>query len=81
MSKKNKRQHKQKEELVEFNGTVIEALKGSRFRVQLENGHVVLCHLAGKLRKYYIRIVPGDKVTIEVTPYDPTRGRIVFREK
>ncbi len=62
-------------------GQVIEALPSTHFRVKLENGQELLCHLAGKLRMYRIKILPGDRVTVEVTPYDPKRGRIVYREK
>jgi translation initiation factor IF-1 len=71
---------KKKEEAVEVEGTVIEAVKGG-FRVELESKHVVLCHLGGKLRKHYIRVISGDKVTIEISPYDMTKGRITFRHK
>jgi len=74
---------KKKEENLEMQGTVAEALKGSKFRVKLDNvsDHVVLCHLGGKLKKNYIKVIPGDKVDIEVSPYDLTRGRIVFRHR
>ena len=70
-----------KEELSEMRGTVNEVLPDSRFRVKLENGHVVLGHISGKMRMHYIRILPGDKVTVQLTPYDLTKGRIVFRAK
>ncbi len=70
-----------KEEAIEVNGTVVEALANTQFRVELENGHMVLAHVAGKMRKHFIRIVPGDLVTVEVSPYDLTRGRIVYRER
>ena len=70
-----------KEELLEFPGTVSEVLPNATFRVKLENGHIVLGHISGKMRMHYIRILPGDKVTVELTPYDLTRGRIVFRAK
>lgn len=70
-----------KEEQIEMEGTVIDALPNTMFRVQLENGHVVLAHISGKMRKNYIRILKGDKVTIEMTPYDLTKGRITFRHK
>ena len=70
-----------KEELLEFPGMVSELLPNATFRVKLENGHVVLGHISGKMRMHYIRILPGDKVTVELTPYDLTRGRIVFRVK
>lgn len=70
-----------KEEPIEIIGTVIKALPNAMFQVQAENGHEILAQLSGKMRKYYIRIVPGDKVTVEVSPYDLSRGRIVFRNK
>jgi translation initiation factor IF-1 len=66
---------------IELEGTVIEALPGTQFRVRLENGHEVLAYPAGKMRRYYIRILLGDKVKVEVTPYDLTRGRITYRFK
>ena len=62
-------------------GQVIEALPSTHFRVKLDGGQELLCHLAGKLRMYRIKILPGDRVTVEITPYDPKRGRIVYREK
>lgn len=62
-------------------GTVVEALPNTTFRVEIEGGLLVLAHVAGKMRKHFIRIVPGDKVTVEVSPYDPSRGRIVYRER
>ena len=62
-------------------GKVIEALPSTHFRVKLDDGEEALCHLAGKLRIYRIKILPGDRVTVEITPYDPKRGRIVYREK
>jgi translation initiation factor IF-1 len=68
-----------KEEAVEVEGTVLEALPNAMFRVEVQKGHVVLAHLAGKLRMHYIRILPGDKVRLELSPYDLTRGRITFR--
>lgn len=70
-----------KEEAIEVNGKVVEALANTQFRVELENGHQVLAHVAGKMRKHFIRIVPGDRVTVEVSPYDLNRGRIVYRER
>jgi translation initiation factor IF-1 len=60
---------------------VVEPLKNAKFRVELENGHIVLAHVSGKMRKHYIRILPGDKVTVELSPYDLTRGRITYRSK
>ena len=68
-----------KEDAVEIEGTVIEALSNAMFRVEVPGGHHVLAHLAGKLRMHYIRILPGDKVKVELSPYDLTRGRITFR--
>lgn len=70
-----------KEEAIEVDGTVVEALANTQFRVELQNGHMVLAHVAGKMRKHFIRIVPGDKVTVEVSPYDMNRGRITYRER
>ena len=68
-----------KENTLEFSGEVVELLKNAMFRVQLENGHVVTAHTAGKLRKNRIRVLQGDNVTVEMTPYDLTKGRIIFR--
>lgn len=68
-------------ETVEYVGTVVEALPNTMFRVELENGHEVLAYLSGKMRKFYIRIYLGDKVKVQVSPYDLTRGRITFRVK
>lgn len=70
-----------KEEQIEMEGTVVDTLPNTMFRVQLENGHTVLAHISGKMRKNYIRILKGDKVTVEMTPYDLTKGRITFRHK
>ncbi len=70
-----------KEEAIEVQGTVIEPLPNAMFRVELENGHKVLAHISGKMRMHYIKILPGDTVTVELSPYDLTRGRIVYREK
>lgn len=70
-----------KEELIEVEGTVIEALPNAIFRVELENGHEILGHISGKLRMNYIRILPGDTVTVELSPYDLNRGRITWRKK
>lgn len=70
-----------KEEAIEVEGTVSKALANTQFRVSLDNGHEVLAHVAGKMRKHFIRIVPGDRVTVEVSPYDLNRGRIIFRER
>jgi len=70
-----------KEELIEFSGTVTELLPNAMFRVELENGHVILAHTSGRMRKNRIRVLVGDKVTVEMTPYDLTKGRITFRHK
>lgn len=70
-----------KEEAIEVEGKVLEPLPNAMFRVELDNGHVVLAHISGKMRKFYIRILPGDRVTVELSPYDLTRGRITYREK
>ena len=70
-----------KEEAIVAEGEILENLPNAMFRVKLENGHVVLAHVSGKMRMYYIRIVPGDKVTVELSPYDLVRGRITKREK
>ena len=70
-----------KQDVIEVEGRVVEALPNAMFQVQLENGHVVLAHVSGKIRMNFIRILPGDKVTIELTPYDLTRGRITYRFK
>ncbi len=70
-----------KEEGITVEGTVVEALPNAMFRVELENGHKVLAHVSGKMRMHFIRILPGDKVTVELSPYDLTRGRITYRYK
>ncbi|MFN3202667.1 MAG: translation initiation factor IF-1 [Bradymonadia bacterium] len=70
-----------KEEAITVEGTVIEPLPNAMFRVELENGHKILAHVSGKMRKFFIRILPGDKVTVEVSPYDLTRGRITYRAR
>lgn len=70
-----------KEELIEVSGIVIEPLPNAMFRVELENGHKVLAHISGKMRMNFIRILPGDKVTLELSPYDLSRGRITYRSK
>lgn len=70
-----------KEEALSVEGVVTQALANTRFRVELENGHQVIAHVAGKMRKHFIRIVPGDKVTVELSPYDLTKGRITYRER
>ncbi|APG25615.1 MULTISPECIES: translation initiation factor IF-1 [Syntrophotalea] len=70
-----------KEEAIEVEGKVVEPLPNAMFRVKLDNGHIILAHISGKMRKFYIRILPGDRVTVELSPYDLTRGRITYREK
>ena len=70
-----------KQDAIEVEGTVLEALPNAMFQVQLENEHVVLAHVSGKIRMHFIRILPGDKVTVELTPYDLKRGRITYRFK
>lgn len=70
-----------KEDAIEMEGVVEEALPGTMFKVRLENDHTVLAHLSGKMRKFYIRILPGDQVTVELSPYDLNRGRITYRRK
>lgn len=66
-------------EVIELMGTVLETLPNAMFRVELENGHIILAHISGRMRKHYIKIIPGDKVTLEMTPYDLTKGRITYR--
>ncbi|MDS4020503.1 MAG: translation initiation factor IF-1 [Candidatus Competibacter sp.] len=68
-----------KEDHIEMEGTVVDTLPNTMFRVQLENGHVITAHISGRMRKHYIRILTGDKVKVELTPYDLTKGRIVYR--
>ena len=70
-----------KEDSIEMQGTVLATLPNTMFRVELENGHVVTAHISGKMRKHYIRILTGDTVTVQLTPYDLTKGRIVFRAR
>ena len=70
-----------KEDVIEIEGVVVEKLPNAMFKVELENGHQVLAHISGKLRKNFIRILPGDKVTMEMSPYDHTKGRITWRDK
>ena len=71
----------EKEEIIEVEGTILEALPNAMFRVELENGHKVLAHISGKMRMHYIKILPGDVVKVELSPYDLTRGRIIYRKK
>lgn len=70
-----------KDDVIEIEGTVVESLPNAQFRVELDNGHEVLAHISGKMRMNYIRILPGDRVRLELTPYDLTRGRITYRHK
>jgi len=70
-----------KDDVIEIEGVVVETLPNAMFKVELENGHIVLAHVSGKIRMHYIRILPGDKVTVELSPYDLTRGRITYRFK
>ncbi len=70
-----------KEEAIQVEGTVLETLPNAMFKVELENGHKVLAHVSGKMRMHFIKILPGDKVTVELSPYDLTRGRITYRAK
>lgn len=70
-----------KKDVIEVEGKVVEKLPNAMFQVELENGHVVLAHISGKLRMHYIRILPGDKVTLEMSPYDLSKGRIIWRDK
>ena len=69
-----------KEGVIQLKGKVLETLPNAMFRVELENGHVILAHISGRMRMHYIKILPGDKVTVELSPYDLTRGRIVYRD-
>lgn len=71
----------EKEDVIEVEGTVVEALPNTNFKVELENGHQILAHISGKLRMNYIKILPGDKVKVELSPYDLSRGRIIWRAK
>ena len=70
-----------KEDVIEMAGTIIETLPNTTFKVELENGHTVIAHISGKMRKHYIRILTGDSVKVEMTPYDLTKGRITYRER
>ena len=70
-----------KKEVIELEGTVLEPLPNAMFKVEIEGGHVILAHISGKMRMHYIKILPGDRVKLEMTPYDLTRGRIVFRNR
>jgi translation initiation factor IF-1 len=70
-----------KEDQIEMEGTVVETLPNTMFRVELDNGHVITAHISGKMRKHYIRILTGDRVTVEMTPYDLSKGRIIYRSR
>lgn len=70
-----------KEDVIEMEGVITETLPNTMFRVELENGHIITAHISGKMRKHYIRILTGDKVTVEMTPYDLSKGRITYRER
>ena len=70
-----------KQDVIEIEGLVVDTLPNAQFKVKLENGHEILAHVSGKIRLHYIRILPGDRVTVEISPYDLTRGRITFRHK
>jgi translation initiation factor IF-1 len=78
---KDKQQGAQKEEGIQVEGKVLETLPNAMFKVELENGHPVLAHISGKMRMHYIRILPGDRVLVELSPYDLSRGRVVYRYK
>lgn len=70
-----------KQQSIKMDGTILEALPNAQFRVELENGHKILAHISGKMRMYYIKILPGDRVSVEMSPYDLSKGRIVYRYK
>ncbi|MFV0380649.1 MAG: translation initiation factor IF-1 [Breznakia sp.] len=70
-----------KQDVIEIDGKIVDTLPNAMFKVKLENGHEILAHVSGKIRMHYIRILPGDRVTVEISPYDLTRGRITFRHK
>jgi translation initiation factor IF-1 len=80
-AKRQERAGDNKENTLQVEGVIHEALPNTMFRVELDNGHLVLGHISGKMRKHYIRILPGDRVTVELSPYDLTRGRIVYRSR
>jgi len=80
-NKDNNEEKKNKKEVIELEGTILETLPNAMFKVELENGHEILAHISGRMRMHYIKILPGDKVTIEMTPYDLTKGRITYRHK
>ncbi len=70
-----------KEDVIEMEGTIVDTLPNTMFRVELDNGHIITAHISGKMRKHYIRILTGDRVTVELTPYDLTKGRITYRQR
>ncbi len=70
-----------KEEVIEISGVIVDTLPSAQFKVELENGHEIIAHVSGKIRMHYIRILPGDRVTVELSPYDLSRGRIIYRHK
>lgn len=70
-----------KEDVIEISGVVVDTLPSAQFKVELENGHEIIAHVSGKIRMHYIRILPGDRVTVELSPYDLSRGRIIYRHK
>ncbi len=77
----SEKENKKKKEVIELEGTIIETLPNAMFKVKLDNGHEILAHISGRMRMHYIKILPGDKVNIEMTPYDLTKGRITYRQK
>ena len=81
MKNEEKNNKKSKKEVIELEGTITETLPNAMFKVELDNGHEILAHISGKMRMHYIKILPGDKVTVEMTPYDLTKGRITYRHK
>ncbi len=81
MKKAGNRKDKSDKDIIEVTGTVLEPYPNAMFKVKLENNHEILCHISGKMRMYFIKILAGDKVKVQLSPYDLTRGRIVFREK
>ncbi|NTU69497.1 translation initiation factor IF-1 [bacterium] len=80
-NRQNREEKSNKKEVIELKGTILETLPNAMFKVELENGHEILAHISGRMRMHYIKILPGDTVTIEMTPYDLTKGRITFRHK
>lgn len=81
MDREKDKSNKQKKDVIELEGEVVEALPSALFRVKLETGQLILAHVSGKIRKHFIRILPGDKIKVELSPYDLTRGRITYRMK